>query len=58
VLNGADTKPYFASAGVMYGVSLEDILHFDEQVCGGIEGACVCVCVCARMRIFVCVCVC
>ena len=31
-------SPYFASAGVMYGVSLEDILHFDEQVCGEIEG--------------------
>jgi hypothetical protein len=41
----------------MYGVSLEDILHFDEQVCGEIEGVCVwCVCVHAHARACVCVC--
>jgi len=36
-------SPYFACAGVIYGVSLEDVLHFDEQLCREIEGACVCV---------------
>jgi len=39
-------SPYFASAGVMCGVSLEDILHFDEQVCGEIEGVCMCFFIC------------
>jgi len=38
-------SPYFAYAGVMYGVSFEDLMHFDEQLGREIEGVCVCVCV-------------
>jgi len=36
-------SPNFACAGVMYGVSFEDMMHFDEQLCGEIGGVCVCV---------------